>query len=75
MNLAPFVKHISSSGGAPTGKALNIVRNADCTCTRVHSLEHSVNTINKVLLLNIIVSLDRYSCFVISSLAFADIIR
>ena len=29
VNLAPFVVHISSSGGAARSKELNIVRNAD----------------------------------------------
>ena len=35
MNFAPFVMHISSSGGAARSKELNIVRNADWTGTRV----------------------------------------
>ena len=39
MNLAPFVMHISSSGGAARSKELNIVRNADWTGTRVKVLE------------------------------------
>ena len=35
LSSAPLVQHASSSGGAATGKALNIVRNADSTRTRV----------------------------------------
>ena len=35
MNLAPFVMHISSSGGVTTGKAVTIVRMLDSGRTRV----------------------------------------
>ena len=35
MNLAPFVVHTWSSGGAAMSKAVSIVRNADYAATRV----------------------------------------
>ena len=35
VNLAPFVVHTSSSGGAAMSKAVSIVRNADRATTRV----------------------------------------
>ena len=38
MNLAPFVVHISSSGGAAMSKALDIVRRAAYAPTRVKVL-------------------------------------
>ena len=37
MNLAPFVVHTWSSGGAAMSKAVSIVRNADNAATRVNA--------------------------------------